>query len=99
MTIEGDTARLKFGHTDGGLVARGGPLKHFAIAGADGKFVWADARIEGDTVVVRSARVQKPAAVRHARVDNPEGRNLYNGAGLPAAPFCTDGPPATGVRS
>jgi sialate O-acetylesterase len=57
------------------------------IAGADGKFVPAEARIEGDTVVVTSAEVSAPAAVRYAWDNYPEGCNLYNAAGLPAAPF------------
>jgi hypothetical protein len=75
---------------DGGLVAKGGPLKWFAVAGADKKFVWADAKIEGDAVVVSSPKVPQPVAVRYAWADNPEGCNLYNGEDLPAAPFRTD---------
>jgi sialate O-acetylesterase len=65
-------------------------LHGFQIAGADGKFVPADAKIEGDSVVVSSADVSTPAAVRYAWENYPEGANLYNGAGLPAAPFRTD---------
>ena len=68
----------------------GGPLKHFTIAGEDKKFVPADARIEGDVVVVFSPQVTKPAAVRYAWVNVPVGCNLFNKAGLPAAPFRTD---------
>jgi len=60
------------------------------IAGADRKFAWADARIDGDTVVVSSPEIPEPVAVRYAWVNNPEGCNLYNGAGLPAAPFRSD---------
>lgn len=60
------------------------------MIGADKKFVWADAKIEGDTVVVSSPKVPQPVAVRYAWADNPEGCNLYNQAGLPAAPFRTD---------
>jgi sialate O-acetylesterase len=63
--------------------------KSFAIAGADHKFYWADARIDGETVVVSSSKVLKPVAVRYAWADNPEV-NLYNGANLPASPFRTD---------
>jgi sialate O-acetylesterase len=81
---------LRFNHVGGGLVAKdGGPLKGFAIAGSDHKFVWADARIEGDTVVVSSDKVPEPTAVRYAWADNPVC-NLYNKAGLPASPFRTD---------
>src|SRR5208283_1426498 len=54
MTVEGSTIRLKFTHIGSGLVAKGGPLKQFSIAGSDQKFVWADAAIDGDTVVVSS---------------------------------------------
>lgn len=93
MKIEGDQARLKFLHADG-LHARGGELKGFAIAGEDKKFVdkqfvWADAKIEGDSVIVSAEGVEKPVAVRYGWADNPEV-NLYNGAALPASPFRTD---------
>lgn len=89
MTVEGNAIRVRFTHGDK-LNPRGGPLKRFAIAGADRKFMWADARIDGDTVVVSSPQIAVPVAVRYAWVNNPEGCNLYNGAGLPAAPFRTD---------
>jgi sialate O-acetylesterase len=90
MELEGDRIRLHFDHIGGGLEAKGGgPLKGFAIAGEDGKFVWADAAIEGDAVVVRSAQVAHPVAVRYAWANNPEC-NLYNKEGLPASPFRTD---------
>jgi sialate O-acetylesterase len=59
MIIEGDAIRLTFDHA-AGLTARGGTLQGFAIAGADKKFVWADARIEGNTVVVSSQQVKQP---------------------------------------
>ncbi len=98
MTAAGGSIRLAFDHADGGLAARGGgALKGFAIAGEDGKFVWADATIDGETVVVRSARIGKAAAVRYAWADNPDC-NLVNGAGLPAAPFRTDSPGAASAR-
>ncbi len=90
MKREGNAIRLYFKHVDGGLTTPNGePLKGFAIAGADRKFVWADARIEGNTVVVSSPQVPEPVAVRYAWADNPVC-NLYNRAGLPASPFRTD---------
>lgn len=90
MKIEGGAVRLSFKHTGGGLVAAGGEvLRGFAIAGEDRKFVWAEARIEGAAVVVRSDKVAKPVAVRYAWGNNPEC-NLYNREGLPASPFRTD---------
>ena len=91
MKVEGGAIRVKFSHANGGLVARGGPLKQFAVAGADRKFVWATAAIDGkDAVVVSSSQVPQPVAVRYAWADNPEGCNLYNAEGLPAVPFRTD---------
>ena len=90
MKVEGSTIRLKFAHSGGGLVAKDGPLKWFVVAGVDGKFVPAEAKIQGDTVVVASPQVSAPAAVRYAWDNYPEGCNLYNKAGLPAAPFRTD---------
>lgn len=89
MEIEGNKVRLHFKHVDGGLVAKGGELRGFAIAGPDRKFVWAKAVIEGDTVVVWSDEVPNPVAVRYGWADNPDC-NLYNKAGLPASPFRTD---------
>ena len=91
MAIKSGVVRLTFTHTDGGLVVRGGkPLQRFAVAGKDHKFVWADAKIIGNAVVVSSPLVPQPVAVRYAWADNPQGCNLYNGAGLPASPFRTD---------
>ena len=90
MEIKGHEIVLGFDHVGGGLVAGGGErLKGFAVAGADRKFVWADARIEGDRVVVGSDQVSEPVAVRYAWADNPVC-NLYNREGLPASPFRTD---------
>lgn len=89
MSLEGRKVRLRFRDTAGGLVARGGRLTGFAVAGDDRRFVWADGRIEGDTVLVWNPGVPRPAAVRYAWADNPEC-GLYNGAGLPAGPFRTD---------
>ncbi|HSU65265.1 MAG TPA: hypothetical protein VLJ39_00210, partial [Tepidisphaeraceae bacterium] len=89
LEIDGDKAVLHFTHTDGGLVAKGGPLTGFVIAGADHHFVFADARIEGDTVIVSSAQVPHPVAVRYARADFPKA-NLFSRSDLPASPFRTD---------
>ena len=88
-SLENDKIRVKFDHLGGGLVAKDGPLRQFAIAGADGKFVWAEAVIEGDSVIVSSPLVPAPTQVRYAWAENPAGANLYNSAGLPAAPFRT----------
>lgn len=82
---------LSFDHVGGGLMAKGDDLSGFAIAGADGRFVWAEAEIEGDTVVLWSDDVAEPVAVRYAWADNPDTANLYNAEGLPATPFRTDG--------
>jgi len=91
MEIKGNTIRLRFTQIGSGLVAKGGePLKRFAIPGADRKFVWGEARIDGKTVVVSSPTVPNPVAVRYAWDINPEGCNLFNAAGLPASPFRTD---------
>lgn len=89
FSVEGDKVRVSFSHVGGGLRARGGPLKGFALAGEDKKFVWADAKIDGQGVVVSCPRVTKPLAVRYAWADNPVC-NLYNVSGLPASPFRTD---------
>lgn len=83
-------AILTFEHVDGGLVSKDGhPLTWFTIAGADGKFVPADAKIVGDTVEVVAAGVEKPKAVRFAW-DETAQPNLFNGSGLPAEPFRSD---------
>jgi len=89
MKISGSQIRLSFSHVDGGLAAKGGELQGFAIAGEDRKFVWAQANIEGNNVIVSSPTVPKPVAVRYAWDINPVC-NLYNQAGLPAVPFRTD---------
>lgn len=88
--VEGSTIRVSFDHVDGGLASRDGkPLTHFLIAGDDEKFVPAEATIDGDTVVVKSSDVAKPAAVRFAW--NEEAMpNLMNKAGLPANSFRSD---------
>ena len=90
MQAAGNKVTISFGSVGGGLVAKGGgPLKGFAVAGPDKKFVWAQARIEGTKVVVWNDQVPNPTVVRYAWADNPEGANLYNKEGLPASPFTT----------
>ncbi|HET6247471.1 MAG TPA: sialate O-acetylesterase [Tepidisphaeraceae bacterium] len=86
---DGNKVTLHFDFADGLNAKGGGELKGFQIAGEDKKWHWADAKIEGDTVVVSSKDVEKPAAVRYDWANNPEG-NLYNKAGLPTVPFRTD---------
>lgn len=90
MKIEGDKIILTFDETGSGLVGKGGPLRHFAIAGKDKKFIWADAVIESDKVIVNSPEINSPIAVRYAWADNPEDANLINKEGLLASPFRTD---------
>lgn len=99
MRTSGDKITLRFSQIDGGLAAREGEtLKGFAIAGADKKFVWADAVIKGKKVVVSSPQVPKPVAVRYAWANNPVC-NLINEAGLPASPFRTDQWPGLTVNN
>ncbi len=86
MNAEGGTICLSFDNPGGGLIIKGEALKGFAIAGSDNKYYWAEAKIQGDTVVVSSAKVNNPVTVRYAWGDNPSC-NLYNKAGLPAVPF------------
>jgi sialate O-acetylesterase len=92
MQIKGDQIILHFDHSGKELIAKGryGYLHGFSIADVDRKFVWAQARIEGNTVVVSSEEVKNPVAVRYAWANNPEDANLYNSEGLPASPFRTD---------
>ncbi|MDF3056508.1 MAG: sialate O-acetylesterase [Rariglobus sp.] len=90
MSVEGNQVRLTFDSIGTGLNALGGPLCHFAVAGTDKTFVWADAIIDGDAVVVSSPHVPHPIAVRYAWANNPAGCNLYNKNGFPASPFRTD---------
>lgn len=87
--IEGNEIRLSFDSIGGGLVAKDGPLKSFAIAGDDKNFVWAKAEIQGETIVVSADQVRQPVAVRYGWFHNSHG-NLYNAESLPASPFRTD---------
>ncbi|MBA3698514.1 MAG: beta galactosidase jelly roll domain-containing protein [Planctomycetes bacterium] len=91
MKIEGNTVRLVFDHVGGGLEQRGDKLAGFAIAGADGKFVHGEARIDGANVIVTGAGIEQPTAVRYGWANNPPA-TLFNKDGLPASPFRTDAP-------
>jgi sialate O-acetylesterase len=85
---EADSIIINFDNIGSGLITKGGgDLNYFAIAGADRKFVWAEAKIENNQVIVWSAEIMNPVYVRYAWADNPEGANLYNIEGLPASPF------------
>jgi len=86
---QGDTLRVMFDHAESGLVAKGDGLKGFEVAGEDGKFEVAEARIEGSAVILTSAKVAAPRSVRYGWAGNPEC-TLYNKAGLPAATFTTN---------
>jgi sialate O-acetylesterase len=99
MKIEPGRIIIDFDHTDSGLTSKGEELRGFTIAGADQKFVAAQARILTQQncgsipiskIIVWSPAVELPIAVRYAWSDNPEGANLYNNSGLPASPFRTD---------
>jgi hypothetical protein len=93
--VRGGEMVITFKHADGGLTikantnAKADELQGFTIAGEDGKFVPAKAKIEGDKVIVSAPGVSKPTAVRYAWQDNP-ACNLYNGQGIPASPFRTN---------
>ncbi len=89
MKANGDKITLKFNHTGGGLEAKGGEVKGFLIAGEDKVWREAKAEIKGKQIVVSSAEVAKPVAVRYAWAKYPTV-NLYNKEGLPANPFRTD---------
>jgi sialate O-acetylesterase len=91
MQIDGNKIILSFTNIGSGLTTKGGEdLKAIAISDADKKFVWAQAKIDGDKIIVWSDKITNPVAVRYAWADNPEGVNLYNKEGLPASPFRTD---------
>jgi sialate O-acetylesterase len=81
--------KLNFDHTDGGLIVKGNKLEEFAVAGNDHKWHWAEAKVDGNSVVVSSPSTPEPVAARYAWQANPAA-TLFNGAGLPAQPFRTD---------
>lgn len=86
MHVDGGEVRLEFDHVHQGLNAKEGKLVGFELAGGDGKFRAAAARIDGDEVVLTAAGIPTPKAVRYAWANDPKC-NLYNSADLPAAPF------------
>lgn len=88
LKASGNELLVEFSHTGGGLMTRNGEApRAFAIAGEDGRYVWAAAKIRGNQVAVWSDSVNAPVSVRYAWADNPTEANLYNNSGLPASPF------------
>ena len=87
-TTEYGAMRVWFDHAKG-LMAKGGDLTSFEVAGKDGKFFPATAKIEGATVVVSSPSVPEPVSVRYGWANSPLC-NLFNGEGLPASPFTSE---------
>jgi sialate O-acetylesterase len=92
MKTEGNKIILQFTNTGSGMIAKDkyGYLKGFSIAGSDQHFVWANASIEGDKIIVYSSTIANPVAVRYAWANNPDDAGLYNKEGIPASPFRTD---------
>jgi sialate O-acetylesterase len=88
-TADSEGIRIWFDHAGSGLVAKGDTLQGFEIAGNDGRFVPAAARVDGKTVVVSSAKVASPKYVRYGWANAPV-INLYNSEGLPASPFTSE---------
>jgi sialate O-acetylesterase len=89
MTHLTGALKLRFNHAEGGLVVKGDKPGEFSVAGKDRQWHWAEAKAEGDSVVVSSPAVPDPQAARYAWQANPAA-TLFNGAGLPAVPFRTD---------
>jgi sialate O-acetylesterase len=84
LQAQGTSLLLSFHHTEHGLVVK--PGKAFAIAGADGQFVWADVSLEDGQIRLSHPQIPAPTQVRYGHADNPDAV-LYNSAGLPASPF------------
>jgi sialate O-acetylesterase len=95
MQVEDGKIRLRFKPAGGLKSSDARPLRNFTIAGEDKVFVLADAKIDGDSVVVSSPVIVTPVAVRYAFINNPEDCNFSNASGLPAMPFRTDQWPAS----
>ena len=90
MEKKDGTLVLSFDHAEGLKSRDGQKLKRFEIAGADGKWHWAQALIDGETVVLSHDGLKDPVKARYAWASNPEGANLVNGEGLPASCFTTE---------
>lgn len=90
VSVEGDKLRVYFDHINGGLVSKTASLGGFAVAGSDKKFVAAQARIDGNSVIISNPEITTPVFIRYAWADNPSTASLFNAEGLPAAPFRTD---------
>jgi sialate O-acetylesterase len=88
-TLKGNEVVIAFSHTGNGLETKdGNPLQHFAVAGADGRFVRAEARITGkNSIAVWAPGIEKPQRIRYAWANDPKEANLQNRAGMPASPF------------
>lgn len=92
-SIDGGKVTVSFDHTGKGLKSRDGQaLQRFEIMDSEGVWRWADAKIEGETVVISHPEVGQATAVRYAWAENPEGANLVNSEGLPASLFTTEWP-------
>lgn len=87
VAVDKNKLILRFEHTGGGLEAKGDSLQSFALAGPDGQYRWAEAKIEGERVVVWHPDINNPVSVRYAWANNPVNANLYNAEGFPASPF------------
>ena len=88
MKIEDSKIILTFSNVGTGLITKDNKAPgQFAIAGPDNKYVWANAIIKNNSVIVWYDSIKNPVSVRYAWADNPEGANLYNKEGLPASPF------------
>ncbi len=90
VSSEGNTLRVWFRGADGALQAKGGStLQGFEVAGEDGKFTPAEAKIDGGTVLVASPTLQHPKYVHYGWSNSP-AVNLFDSAGLPASPFTSE---------
>jgi sialate O-acetylesterase len=87
--VRGKEVLVEFDNVGDGLDLRSGPVSSFAVAGADQRWYWAEARIEGNRVILSSAQVPNPVAVRYGWANSPVA-TLFNRQGWPAAPFRTD---------
>ena len=87
--LKGNKVSIQFIHTGEGLETKDGKaLQHFAVAGADGRFIRAQARISAkNSIEVWTPEIEDPKRVRYAWANQPIEANLQNKAGLPASPF------------